>query len=277
MSVVAVERCLQLIEVLAGEAEPVELSVLASKLGMPGSAVHRILATLVKAGWVVQAEASQNYALSLRLSTLAFRNLDVRAVPDIVQEILGRLARRTREYCRLAIVEHEDLVWVARAQGATTGLRYDPDMGQEIVLHATANGKAWLSTLPENEALRIVCARGFGAHRTLGPRAVGEVDELRRHLNETRARGYAIAVDEAEPGTAAIAIPFHADTAPGSAVVGTISIAGPLMRITPDRYDDLSCELHAAADEVAAVWQTRIRQRGGTHMGNQQRRPTVIA
>ncbi|MBS0536744.1 MAG: IclR family transcriptional regulator [Proteobacteria bacterium] len=277
MSVVAIERCLQLIEVLAGEAEPVELSVLANKLGMPGSAVHRILATLVKAGWVVQAEASQNYALSLRLSALAFRNLDVRAVPDIVQEILDRLARRTREYCRLAIVEHEDLVWVARAQGATMGLRYDPNMGQEIVLHATANGKAWLSTLPENEALRIVCARGFGARRVLGSRAINDVDDLRRHLNETRARGYAIAVDEAEPGTAAIAVPFHADTAPGSPVVGTISVAGPLTRITPDRYDDLSRELRITANEVSAVWQIRIRQRGATLMDSAPDRRTVPA
>ncbi|MBS0247584.1 MAG: IclR family transcriptional regulator [Proteobacteria bacterium] len=277
MSVVAIERCLQLIEVLAGEAEPVELSVLASRLRMPVSAVHRTLTTLVKSGWVVQAEAGQAYALSLRLSTLAFRNLDVRAVPDIVQEILDRLARRTHEYCRLAIVEHEDLVWVARAQGATTGLRYDPDMGQEIVLHATANGKAWLSTLPENEALRIVCARGFGARRALGPRVIGDVDDLRRHLGETRARGYAVAVDEAEPGTAAIAVPFHADTEAGSPVVGTISIAGPLMRITPDRYDDLSRELHATAAEVSAVWPTRIRQRGGARMNSPQGRRMVIA
>lgn len=261
MSVVAIDRCLQLIELLAGEKEPVELSILANRLGLPPSAVHRTLVTLLEHGWVIQAEASQNYALSLRLGMLAFRNLDVRVVPDVVQVILDKLARQVREYCRLAIVERDDLVWVARAQGATTGLRYDPDMGQEIVLHATANGKAWLSTLPENEALRIVCARGFKSKRSLGSRVVADVDELRLHLNETRERGYAIAADEAEPGTAAIAVPFYADTTPGSPVAGTISVAGPLLRITPDRYENLSGELRSTANEVSAVWRMRMRQR----------------
>lgn len=262
MTVNAVERCLAIIEALAGESEPLDLTEIARRVGLPVSAGHRILQTLMGRGWVVQDPVSQHYALSLRLSTLAFRNLDARAVPDVVQAVLDRLARRTREYCRLAIVEGEDLVWVARAQGAVTGLRYDPDMGQEIVLHATANGKAWLATLPEAEALRIVCARGFAARRPLGSRAVADVDGFRRHLAETRARGYATAVDEAEAGTAALAVPFYGSERPDAAVAGTISIAGPLLRIAPERYEDLSAELHAAAREVAAVWPLRIRQRG---------------
>lgn len=267
MTVTAIERCLSLIEVLAGETEPVELSDLASRVELPISAAHRTLSTLMTRGWVIQDPASQNYALSLRLSTLAFRNLDARAVPDVVQAVLNQLAKRTHEYCRLAIVEGEDLVWVARAQGSTAGLRYDPDMGQEIVLHATANGKAWLATLPENEALRIVCARGFEARRPLGPRAIKNVDELRQHLAEARSRGYATAVDEAEAGTAAQAVPFYADEIAGAPVAGTISIAGPLLRIAPERYDDLSRELHAAAKEIAAIWPLRIRQRGIKSIG----------
>lgn len=262
MTVVAIERCLRLIEELAGEAEPVELVELAKRIGLPNSATHRTLSTLMESGWVVQDPASQNYALSLRLSTLAFRNLDARAVPDIVQSVLNRLAHRTHEYCRLAIVEGEDLVWVARAQGATAGLRYDPDMGQEIVLHATANGKAWLATLPENEALRIVCARGFDALRPLGPRVLKDVDELRLHLSETRSRGYATAIEEAEAGTVALAVPFRCDQSEEAPVAGTISVAGPLVRIGPERYEDLSRELHVAAEEVAALWPLRTRQRG---------------
>ena len=262
MTINAIARCLAIVETLAGEAEPLDLTEIARRVELPVSAGHRILATLMARGWVVQDPSSQNYALSLRLSTLAFHNLDARAVPDVVQAVLDRLARRTQEYCRLAIVEGEDLVWVARAQGATAGLRYDPDMGQEIVLHATANGKAWLSTLPEDEALRIVCARGFKARRPLGSHAATGVDAFRRHLADTRSRGYATAVDEAEAGTAALAVPFFAGERADAPVAGTISIAGPLLRITPERYGDLSRELHAAAGEIAAIWPLRIRQRG---------------
>ncbi len=262
MTVAAVERCLGLLEALAGEAEPVELVELADRVGLPNSATHRILATLLARGWVTQDEASQKYALSLRLSTLAFRNLDARAVPDVVQIVLDDLARRAGEYCRLAIVEGEDLVWVARAQGATSGLRYDPDMGQELVLHATANGKAWLATLPESEALRIVCARGFKAARPLGPSAISNVDELRRHLDETRERGYATAIDEGEAGTVALAVHFFSSQGEDASVAGTISVAGPIQRLTTDRFEALSRDLSTAARELSAIWPLRIRQRG---------------
>jgi len=262
MTVAAIERCLSLLEELAVEAEPVELVELAHRVGLANSAAHRILSTLLARGWVIQDSTNQKYALSLRLSTLAFRNLDARAVSDVVQPVLNDLAARTHEYCRLAIDEGEDLVWVARAQGSTVGLRYDPDMGQEIVLHATANGKAWLATLPENEALRIVCARGFDAVRPLGPHAIKNVDELRDHLDQTRARGYATAVDEGESGTVALAVPFRSNPAPDAPVAGTISVAGPIQRIGPERYETLSGELHAAAEKIAALWPLRIRQRG---------------
>ena len=71
-------------------------------------------------------------------------------------------------------------------------------MGREVVLHATATGKAWLATLPEDEALRLVVARGFPVPRhadpgTFGKGVVRTIDELRAHLRETRRRGYALA------------------------------------------------------------------------------------
>ncbi len=276
MTVAAVERCLSLIETLAGEPEPVELVELARRVGLPNSAAHRTLSTLVARGWVVQDAASQNYSLSLQLSTLAFRDLEARAVPDIVQTVLNGLARRTHEYCRLAIVEGEELVWVARAQGATVGLRYDPDMGHELVLHATANGKAWLATLPEADALRIVCARGFDAARPLGPRAIKDVDELRRHLAETRSRGYATAIEEAEAGTAVVAVPFFCNETDAASAAGTISVAGPLARIRPERFEELSRELHDAAKEVTALWPLRSRQRGVRVPGADSRDPETV-
>jgi DNA-binding IclR family transcriptional regulator len=264
MTVAAIERCLGLIEVLAGEPASLELGAIAARTAMPKSAAHRTLTTLVARGLVVQDPATQGYALSLRFATLAFRNLDARRLPDMAQTALDALAQATGEYCRLAVVEGKSLVWIARAQGATAGLRYEPDMGDEVVLHATATGKAWLATLPENEALRIVRARGFAvprpAGRPLGPRSLKNVDELRRHLAQTRARGYAIAIEEGEPGTVALAIAFRADTGADAPIAGTLSVAGPLVRMKPDRHAALGRALRGAADEIAALWPVRRRQ-----------------
>lgn len=261
MTVAAVDRCLRLIESLAGEAAGLELGAIAARIAMPKSATHRMLATLVARGWVTQDPERQSYALSLHGTTLAFRHLDALGLPDMAQTVLDKLARATGEYCRLAVVEGEDLVWVARAQGATQGLRYDPDMSQAVVLHATATGKAWLATLDESEALRIVCARGFKAGRELGPRALKSVTELRRHLAETRARGYASSIEEGEPGTVALAVAFRASADRAAPVAGTLSVAGPLIRMGPQRRTAIGQALRAAAREAAALWPLRRQQK----------------
>ncbi|UVK49274.1 IclR family transcriptional regulator (plasmid) [Mesorhizobium sp. AR07] len=261
MTVASVSRCLALLELLAGERELVELSELASRLNMPVSAIHRLVTALVNRGWLIQDIASKKYALSLKMSTLAFRNLDARNVSEVVQSVLNRVATETHECCRLAVLENRGLVWMARAQGATTGLRYDPNMGQEIVLHATASGKAWLGTLPEEEALAIVYSRGFDAPHKLGPNSAHCIDEFRLRLAETRQRGFATSVEEGEAGTAAIAVPFRASSVYDAPVAGTVSVAGPLIRITPDRWPELADALNGAAKELAQIWPAKARAR----------------
>lgn len=261
MTVAAVSRCLNMLEILAGERVPIEVSEMAARLDVAPSAAHRLLTTLVEQGWVVQDPASQNYALSLRMSTLAFRNLDGRNVPDVVQSALDRLAVASEEYCRLAILEGEDLVWVARAQGAVSGLRYDPDMGQEIVLHATANGKSWLASLPEEEALSIVYSRGFTANRELGPNSSRTIDDLRARLTETRKQGFGVSVEEAEAGTSALAVTFRSGPDEAAPIAGTISIAGPSVRIEQARWPELVEKLHVTAEEISRIWPLRMRQR----------------
>lgn len=260
MTIAAVERALKMLEALSGEPNGVDLSQLAERLDLPASATHRLLTTLAERGFVSQDPGSGSYGLSLKLSQLAFRNLDLRGLPDAGQVVLERLARATGEYCRLAVVENEDLVWIARAQGATAGLRYEPPMGSGIVLHATATGKAWLASLPESEALRIVCARGFKAEGRTGPNAVRDVDTLRVHLAEARKRGVALAVEEGEVGTVAMATTFRAGPEADAVIAGTLSVAGPLPRMHEERREVIAQALQQAAGEMADIWPLRRRQ-----------------
>lgn len=264
MTVAAIDRSISMIEVLAAEAEPIDLSEIAARVGLPTSAAHRTIVTLMERNWVVQEQATQKYSLSLRMGMLAFRNLDARLVPDVAHAALRKLAEKTQEYCRLAVIDDRKLTWILRAQGARPGLRYDPDMGTEIVLHATANGRAWLSTMPEAEAMRLVFAEGFGTLTNMGPNYVTDIDDFRKQLAQTRAQGYAIVVEEAEIGTSALAVPFYSNGEEGAQVAGTISVAGPSLRISPARFDELSQDLLQTAREISAIWPLRIRQRDFT-------------
>ena len=261
MNASSVDRCLALIETLASRPDGASLGSLAEVLDMPKSATHRLLASLASRGYVTQDTQTQDYLLSLRFAALGFRYLDLRRLPDVAQGALDRLAGDVGEYCRIAVVEGDGLVWIARAQGATQGLRYDPAMDRDVVLHATATGKAWLATMTDEQALAIVYRRGFSTPPGFGPRIRTTVDELRSDLLLARQRGYAIALEEGEAGIGAMAVTFRAFDADDAPVAGTLSIAAPIVRLDEARMALLAPRLLAAAHDLAELWPLRRRQR----------------
>jgi DNA-binding IclR family transcriptional regulator len=78
------------------------------------------------------------------------------------------------------------------------------------------------------------------------------VDELLRELSATRARGYGLSNEEAEPGVRAIAVAISAFD--NQRVLGTMSIAGPVLRMGNKRYPELSELLHQTAAKLGMVW-----------------------
>jgi IclR family acetate operon transcriptional repressor len=250
-------RALGIVECLADKAEGMTLTVLSQHLKLPKSAAHRLLATLVEAGYVCQDGITSRYQLTMRLPALAFRYLGNTGLTEVCQPVLDRLAAKTDELVRLAVVDGDELVWVARAQGADSTIRYSPPIGRGITLHATATGKIWLSSLDDERALRIVLAKGFETKPNYGRNAVRSPVALIDALRETRERGFGIALDEGEFGSNAAAVAIKVVVESKSKVVGTISVAGPMDRLPLARLEKIAIDLHAAADELAMLWPIR--------------------
>ena len=83
---------------------------------------------------------------------------------------------------------------------------------------------------------------------------------MRAHLDETRRRGFALAVEEGEIGTVAMAVTFRAGPEPDAAVAGTLSVAGPLQRMHEARREEIAAALQRAAQAMAEIWPLRRRQ-----------------
>ncbi len=271
----AAKRALLVLEHLTGRPDGVGLTEICEALDLPKSIGHRLLILLIEAGFVVQHQASGRYGLTLKLTMLGLRHYVRTGLDDLAQPILDRLATDTGELARLAIVEGDRLIWVAKAQGARSGLRYDPDLdhdtGHDVVLHATATGKAWLATLPETEAMRIVEGTGLRTPQRFGPNVVRNLEAFRGMLATTRRAGFGEAVEEGEPGTAAVAVAVVDASGVGiGATVGTLSLAGPLLRFGTDRRKLLASRIARAAEELGGIWPLRNRL-GGLEL--QTRRP----
>ncbi|MDQ0586535.1 IclR family acetate operon transcriptional repressor [Variovorax paradoxus] len=250
-----IERVLDILTLLADYPQGLPISEVARRLELPKSAVHRLLSILVRRGLAVQDEYSQRYRMTVKLAAIGFRFLAASGITEICQPSLDRLAARTGELVRLALVEDDALIWIAKAQGALSGLRYDPDMGQPVVLHATSTGKAWLASLDEEQAVALVKARGFVVPSRFGRPVVRDEASLRAELALTRARGYGTSVEEGEPGTCAVGC---AIVDPQSRrAIGTVSVAGPVARLPPERIAAIAPDVQATAAEIADLWPSR--------------------
>ena len=260
MAHIPAERCLAIIELLADDRKSLPLGEIAQRLSLPKSGAHRLLATLVDLGWAEQDAETSFYRLTMRLAILGQQFYVATGIPDICQPVLDRLARDCREFARLAIVDGHSLVWVAHAQGVSSGLMYQPSLTTNTVpLYATASGKVWLSTVSAEEAIQTITKNGgFRDADRYGPNVVRSIDALSREIRATAARGYGVAFNEAEFGVTALAAAIRSGAQ--GPVVGTVSIAGPSARVTDKRVHELAPRVLQCAAELSDLWPSRVRR-----------------
>lgn len=244
----ALEKSLAILEYLANYPDGMPLARIASELNQLKTSCHRTLHELIGYGYVRQVPARGDYALTTRLASMGLSFLSRSGVVDIAQPVINRLAQATEELVRLAIVDGERLTLVAKAQGAKSGLLYDPDMGIDLRLSCSAAGHAWLMTLPEDMAIQCVTRQGLGEPRHYGPNAPTSIKALMKMLDEHRRRGFSLVQDTYAPGMSAMAAPVQRVN---EAATGVIIIAGPSQRLTLKRMLQFGIGLLEAAGELA--------------------------
>jgi DNA-binding IclR family transcriptional regulator len=242
------DRGLAILEMLAGSGEGVPLTEISDQLRIPRSATHRLLNTLCEKGYARQEQERGTYVLTSKLQVLAFTHLAADGTVDSVQPVLNRLAAEVGELVRLSVVDEDRLTWVARAQGARAGLRYDPDMGMAAKLSCSATGYAWLATMDNPQALALVEQQGFGSAQDYGPNAPQTVETLLPKIELARSLGYALAIQTFADWMSAIAVPVVHPVS--GKVIGVISVAGPVFRLSEARLHQIAPSLIAAVEEI---------------------------
>ena len=247
------ERSLGILELLVEHPEGVPVSAIATRLDVPVSAAHRLLKELGERGYVRQLRDQGDYQLTIKLAALGLAFVGRAGVTDIAQPSLDRLAAHSQELVRMSVIDDDALVWVGVAQGATTGLRYDPGREQGVTVHlaSSAGGRAWLATMSDEEAVERAARQGIAPDFDAGPNAPRTVADLLPALAATRARGFAIATDSYLAGMAAMAVPIF--RARSEEAIGCLSIAGPAVRLLEPEMHRLLPALRDTAQEIGSA------------------------
>jgi IclR family transcriptional regulator, acetate operon repressor len=224
--VAAVDRGADLLLRVLESEQPVGLGELAAASGIPKSTASRLLTALERRGLIEQDGERGRLRPGPAILRVAERGMLERNIVELARPSLDALSDASGETINLAVPGREGVEHVAQVDGLHF-LGAGQWLGRAVESHCTANGKVFLAFG------RASVPATLTSHTD---QTITDPGRLEEELEIVRRRGFASAVDELEPGLAAIAAPVRG--ARGD-VVAALSMSGPTLRITPARIAEL--------------------------------------
>jgi IclR family transcriptional regulator, pca regulon regulatory protein len=241
----SLDRGLRVLEVFGGSEQPMTLSDLAKAADLPRATARRILFTLERAGFV--ATDGKLFRLTPRVLVLASSYLASNHVVSVLQPALDRLSAEAQEISSMAILDGNDVVFIARASPTrifSAGL----DIGYRLPAFCTSVGRVLLSRLSDDE---LATALGKMDLVQLTSFTVTEKKLLLKTIIADRAKGYSLVDREAEPGFRSISVPVRRYD---GAIVAAINMGAHVDRVSSaEMVERFLPRLREAAASVKAL------------------------
>jgi DNA-binding IclR family transcriptional regulator len=235
----AVVRAITVLKALGRSTNAYGVTELGTATGLSKATVFRLLGALENEGMVARDGTSGTYRLGPQLISLGASALSTTDLRAIAHDELVRLTEESGESATLEILSDAEVVVLDEVQGRFL-FGATPEIGRSWPAHATSTGKLLLALADRTPSLPRLARF---ASRTITSRT-----ELERELARIRHQGYAVAVDELEPGLVAMAAPVRNHL---GYVVAALSLNGPGTRLGAKRRRALIPKLCRAANRVS--------------------------
>jgi DNA-binding IclR family transcriptional regulator len=223
-SVRSVERALDILLCFSMEKPALTLTQIAEQVGMHKSTIHRLLTTLEAKRFVTRNKTTGTYQLGFRYIELASIMLQDIDINRWAQPYLQHLSALSSETVDLAMLDDDHVVYLQVVQSPQR-VKIAAAVGEQLPMHCTATGKAFLAYLPEYQVNEIL-AKGMAKYTQ---NTLISHSQLYQDLHETRERGFAISEEEYEKDINAVAAPIlDAKGCP----MAVIAIVGPSFRLS---------------------------------------------
>ena len=200
------------------------LAEIAAVTGYSRPAVRRILLTLQRLGYV--ESLGVRWSLTPRVLSIGQHYTASHAMPEIAQPHLARLADRTGESASLAILDGDEVVYVARvATRRIMSINVSP--GTRVAAHATSMGRVLLAGEGDERVERYLDRTGL-APRTR--QTIIDPDRFRHAVGVVRRQGWSLVAEELEEGLVSISAPVRDHT---GSVVAALASSTSSGRCTP--------------------------------------------
>jgi len=235
----AVVRAITVLKALGRSTSSYGVTELGAATGLSKATVFRLLGALENEGMVAREGSSGAYRLGPQVISLGASALSTTDLRAIAHDELVRLTEESGESATLEILTDADVVVLDEVQGRFLS-GASAEIGRSWPAHATSTGKLLMAFADRMPALPRLTR--------FAPRTITTRTGLEREMGRIRRHGYAIAVDELEPGLVAMAAPVRNHL---GYVVAALSLNGPATRLRPKQRRALTPKLCGAANRVS--------------------------
>lgn len=189
----ALEKGLDILEVLANAEQPMALNVLAKAIGRTVSEIFRMAVTLEHRGYI-SIDSNDRYSLSLKMLELSHRQQPLRGLVATATPLMRELSGRAYQSCHLSVYHDGQLLVIAQVD-APGPFTMGAKVGALGKLSDTASGKLLLAFRDAAERTRMLAAqiRIHGELEIDAAQLLRQIDEVRRDgtitAPSTRVRG----------------------------------------------------------------------------------------
>lgn len=222
----SLERGLKILSILGKSHHPLPLSDIAAHFELDRSSVFRLISTLIKSDFVRQDPVTKRYSLGFRVLELAGAFSEYSNIESAIRPIMRRVCEATRQNTHLAVMDHNEVVFIAVEQPRES-VSLNVAVGTREPAMVTALGRAFIAFLPSTELEAAVAAATL---KTYTRTTITVKDELLSTLQRVRKDRLAYDNEEFKPGIACFAAPVfnhHRN------VLYTIGISGSAEMIRP--------------------------------------------
>ena len=243
-------RGLLVIRAFDASAQRLRPTDVAKRTGLNRAAARRYMLTLQDLGYL--GSDDDRFYLQPKVLDLGYAYISSMQIDRLVQPFLNDLAARTRESSSFAVLENDEVLFVARSFGEKI-LQISVSVGGRVPAYATSLGHALLSGLRDDEFDRYLKSlKGHADKMPIGVR------DLKASIEKARKQGWVLVSNILTNGIVGIAAPIRY---PDGTLMGAINIAN-YGSGNPKLVKDHVPQLLEAAARLERVLQSR-GQSGG--------------
>lgn len=240
----ALEKGLDILELLASSAEPMSKKQIAEMVGRSVGEIFRVLSVLARRGYVTFNEDSGKYMFSMQMFTVANQYPPQSQLLNIAKPLMKIVSEKVNQSCHVSWYDNQHLVVIGREESPYK-MGFSLKIGAKLDVCSSGSGIVLLSFSDELKRDKILKQSGATDY---------EIEQANALLNQTKNQGYFIGPSPQISGITNISVPIFT----GSEMLAVLTV--PYVTLDSDAVHHAVDSIETTKNELVAICQSISHQ-----------------